>query len=209
LSNCYQEQGGSDSQLRSGIQSNTRKEQKKKNKAKRTAQLKLCQKQGKKKMARNHTEGNRETTTRREGNHFSVLFQNVQKIMESAFSERSRGGINTIRKSDADVFTMAEPWFYWPKLDIEDKWWLEGIISKVGAHRSWLGCKGTEPAHTTSMSQYGGVGLVAMDEAVGRARECDKDPTRLGGWVWMHFQGRNGHIIRVVTIYCPCKFKNK
>ena len=50
--------------------------------------------------------------------------------------------------------------------------------------------------------------MITTDEAVNRLRDSGKDSTGLGRWVWMRFQGRNGHVTRVVSIYRPCNGNN-
>jgi hypothetical protein len=50
---------------------------------------------------------------------------------------------------------------------------------------------------------------VAVNEAVNRARDGGKDATGLGRWVWMRFQGKEGHMTRVVSVYRPCCTSNK
>lgn len=143
----------------------------------------------------------------KEENNFRVVSQNIQKLPEDAKSTRSRKVVNTISNTEADVFLMSEPSLYWPKVTNENQWF-ERIIGKFRSHRALFGCNATESGRT-GLLQYGGVGLIATDEAATRSRECGKDPTGLGRWVWMRFQGRNNHITRVVTLYRPCRGPGK
>ena len=102
---------------------------------------------------------------------------------------------------------MSEVKLYWPLVEKQNKWF-ERVIGKFRAHRALFGCNKTEHDRT-AIQQYGGVGLVAVDEAVNRARKGGHDPTGLGRWVWMRFQGRNGHMTRVISIYRPCHGNNR
>ncbi len=139
-------------------------------------------------------------------NTFRVVSQNIQTLPVDARSERSRKVVNTIGSTESDVFLMGEVKLYWPLVENQNKWF-ERVIGKFRAHRSLFGCNTTEHS-ITGLQQYGGVGLIATDEAVNRARNGGKDPSGLGRWVWMRFQGRNGHMTRVVSIYRPCHGNN-
>jgi hypothetical protein len=97
-------------------------------------------------------------------NNFRVVSQNIQTLTESSKSNRSRRVVDTIAKTNADVFLMAEVSLYWPKLEAANQWF-ERIIGKFRAHRALFGCN-TNEHDDTSMLQFGGVGLVAVDEAV-------------------------------------------
>jgi endonuclease/exonuclease/phosphatase family metal-dependent hydrolase len=143
----------------------------------------------------------------KESNNFRVISQNIQKLPESACTERSRRVTSTISSTEADVLLMNEVSLYWPKVGITDKWF-ERVIGKFRAHRALFGYNTNEHNDTETL-QYGGVGIVAVDEAVNRARESGKDPSGLGRWIWMRFQGRQGHMTRVISFYRPCHAANK
>ena len=102
---------------------------------------------------------------------------------------------------------MSETKLYWPLVE-EQKKWFERVIGKFRAHCSLFGYNNTEHDRT-GLLQFGGVGLIAINEAVNRARKGGKDPTGLGRWVWMRFQGSNGHMTRVVSLYRPCHGGNR
>jgi hypothetical protein len=153
----------------------------------------------------NESYGN--TMKKKEQNNFRVVSQNIRLLPEVATTGRSRRVVNTISNTEADVFTMTEPTLFWPLVSTENKWF-ERIVGKFRSHRALFGCNTTEPTKT-GLQQYGGVGLVAVDETATRSREAGKDPSGLGRWVWMRFQGRNNHITRVVSVYRPCRAAGK
>ena len=140
---------------------------------------------------------------RKEENNFRVVCQNIRLLPKTAMSGQSRRVINTISNTEADVFLMSETTLFWPQVATENKWF-ERVIGKFRSHRALFGCNTTEPTRT-GLQQYGGVGLVAVDETATRSREGGKDTTGLGRWVWMRFQGRNNHVTRIISIYRPCK----
>ena len=134
----------------------------------------------------------------KEENTFRVVSQNIHLLPEAATSGRSRRVVNTISQTDADVFLMAEPRLFWPKVANENKWF-ERIVGKFRSHQALFGCDTTKITRT-GLQQYGGVGLIAIDKTATRSREWGKDPSGLGRWVWMRFQGGNNHVTRVVSI---------
>jgi endonuclease/exonuclease/phosphatase family metal-dependent hydrolase len=143
----------------------------------------------------------------KEDNIFRVIAQNIQVLPPEARTERSRRLVNTIGTTEADVALLSKIKLYWPRVEQHNKWF-ERVIGKFRAHPAIFGCNKTEHDRT-AIQQFGGVGLVAVDEAVNRAKNSGQDPTGLGRWVWMRFQGRNGHMTRVVSLYRPCKSTNR
>eukprot|EP00978_Attheya_sp_CCMP212_P005014 scaffold11078_cov48-Attheya_sp.AAC.2 len=82
------------------------------------------------------------------------------------------------------------------------------VIGKFRAHHALFGYN-TNKHKDKDILQYGGVGIVAVDESVNRARKSGKDPSGLGRWIWMRFQGQQGHMTRVISFYRPCHAANK
>jgi hypothetical protein len=57
-----------------------------------------------------------------------------------------------------------------------------------------------------SQVQWGDTGLLLMEEATHRTQgPMGTDPENLGRWTWAKIQGREGHIVRIVAAYKPCK----
>ncbi len=69
----------------------------------------------------------------KEENTFRVVSQNVQLLPEAATSSRSRRAVNTISKTEADVFLMAETKLFWPKVANKNKWF-KRIVGKFQSH---------------------------------------------------------------------------
>ena len=86
----------------------------------------------------------------KEPNNFQVISQNIQKLPESARSERSRRVTNTISSTEADVLLMNEVSLYWPKVGITDKWF-ERVIGKFRAHRALFGYNANEHNDSTDL----------------------------------------------------------
>jgi hypothetical protein len=103
----------------------------------------------------------------REDNTFQVAVQNVQTLPVEARTERSRQVVNMISTTESDVFLMSEVKLYWPRVENQNKWF-EQIIGKFRAHRALFGCNTTEH-DKTGLQQFGGISLIAVDEAVNLA----------------------------------------
>lgn len=59
---------------------------------------------------------------------------------------------------------------------------------------------------TKGKVQWGGTGILLFDEAKHRALgRPGSDPENLGRWTWVRIQGREGHRVRIVVAYKPCK----
>ena len=59
-------------------------------------------------------------------------------------------------------------------------------------------------------AQYGGTAACTFNEiAVRCSPKNDCDPTGLGRWSWLMFEGRNKHRTRVISAYNPCKSKGQ
>ena len=101
-----------------------------------------------------------------------------------------------------DVFLMTEVGLCWRKVGNENQWY-ERILGKFRSSRSVFAYNTTELQFTKAL-QPGGVGIVATDDVTHQVTAQGKDPTGMGRWSWMTFQGRNGIRTRVISVYRPC-----
>ena len=53
--------------------------------------------------------------------------------------------------------------------------------------------------------QYGGTAVMSFNESSHRVKVTGGDPTGLGRWSWIVFEGKAGHKTRVISAYIPCK----
>jgi len=56
-----------------------------------------------------------------------------------------------------------------------------------------------------SRRQYGGTFQLTFGSLAARVVDTGVDDRGLGRYAWTKFQGRNGHVARIVSIYVPCK----
>jgi hypothetical protein len=56
-----------------------------------------------------------------------------------------------------------------------------------------------------SRRQFGGTFQLTFGALAARVVETGVDACNLGQFAWTKFQGRNGHVARIVSIYVPCR----
>ena len=61
---------------------------------------------------------------------------------------------------------------------------------------------------SVNKTQYGGTAVMSFDEAAHRVKKTGSDPTGLGRWSWMLFEGKNNYTTRIISAYVPCKTMN-
>ena len=55
-----------------------------------------------------------------------------------------------------------------------------------------------------SRRQYGGTFQLAFGDLASRVSEIGIDERGLGRYAWMKFEGRQGHVARILSVYVPC-----
>ena len=53
--------------------------------------------------------------------------------------------------------------------------------------------------------QYGGTAMLAFNESAHRIKQSGGDPTGLGRWSWILFEGKHQYQTRIISAYIPCK----
>jgi hypothetical protein len=56
-----------------------------------------------------------------------------------------------------------------------------------------------------SRRQYGGTFQLSFGDLAARVVDTGVDERKLGRYAWTKFQGRHGHVTRIISIYVPCK----
>jgi len=79
--------------------------------------------------------------------------------------------------------------------------------------RYWLEKSHWEVSHNSTQEtndapyQPGGTGLVILNQLAHCAQKPGDDKAGLGCWCWARFQGKNNKVLRIVSVYRPCKSK--
>ena len=128
--------------------------------------------------------------------------QNLHLLSEHAKTYKSRQLVQHIRDGEYDVFLMNEIGLYWDMLAAADQW--SERIRELPDSTAIFANNTTEPLRSEKL-QYGGVGIVATGEAKNRITDRGKDPSGLGRWVWIRLTGKEGHNVRILTLYRPCE----
>jgi exonuclease III len=58
---------------------------------------------------------------------------------------------------------------------------------------------------TGTKQQWGGTGVMTKGKLKHYAMGAGGDTTGLGRWTWARIRGKGGMVLRVASIYCPCK----
>jgi len=53
--------------------------------------------------------------------------------------------------------------------------------------------------------QYDGIVVMALEEEAHRVKSTGTDPTGLGRWSWILFEGKQKCMTRIILAYVPCK----
>ena len=130
-----------------------------------------------------------------------LMLHNVNCLSANSQDTKSRKLIQTIAHKQIDVAMLTEIGLYWPLVPTKDKWYERTRLS-FQSSRSILACNSTEPDRTR-INQYGGVAVIAVDDVSHRVVGQGQDSTGLGRWAWMLFEGKQGHKLRVISVYRP------
>ena len=119
-----------------------------------------------------------------------------------AKADKSTQFLEQLKLHSPDVTLVNDVGLNWANIPVQDQW------------PERAGDAGLPPAHfkislnahekNDDLVQYGGTGIVLMDEAKPRMfGKMGSDPSNLGRWTWAKIQGRHGYFLRVVAAYQP------
>ena len=131
------------------------------------------------------------------------------------------GNANSINYTTKSNFKVAQLQGFYRKYDIN----IAGIVEiginwstfKVSQNLTSLfqmetntvkSSAGHNKHESAGRSQYGGTGILAMDEICDKIKATGKDARGLGRWSWLKLTGEQGFTTRVITAYQPCLSKN-
>jgi hypothetical protein len=139
--------------------------------------------------------------TRKSDHTLRIMLHNVNRLPISRSTDKSKKFISTIPNKQIDVALITEVGLYWKLLDGGDQWY-ERVQESFQATRSKMAYNNTEPTLTATV-QFGGVGLIAVDDIAHRVSDQGQDITGLGRWSWLRLKGKQGHHLRIVSAYRP------
>jgi hypothetical protein len=109
---------------------------------------------------------------------------------------------NYINQNDYDAYAMAEVGLYWTSLFSEDQW-ADRTVTSFLAERSVFGYNCKEPPTDRQGKQYGGTGIMCVNESAHRVTHRGIGSSGLGRWSWIQLQGKDGISVRFISAYRP------
>jgi hypothetical protein len=88
------------------------------------------------------------------------------------------------------------------KNDLKQMFQREILCVVVSAHN-------VHEAKYAGRVQEGGTGTICFGESMGYITKTGQDEEGLGQWSWVRVSGTNGHVMRIITAYNPCKNKTQ
>jgi hypothetical protein len=130
-----------------------------------------------------------------------IWLQNINRLPALRNSVKSKKLISTIAHKQIDIALMTEVGLCWKLVHNSDQWH-ERTREAFQTTRSSFAYN-TNELNMTSTVQFGGVGIMATDDAAHRVIAQGHDPTGLGRWTWLRLAGKQHHFLRVVAAYRP------
>ena len=134
---------------------------------------------------------------------FRVININIQGIPLSRHHPKNRQFFRSLRRHEADIITIQELGTNWSLARGKDKWHdrLDVAFGR-GQYKTILGYNIHDA--TGNRRQWGGTAIITLGRITQYVRGANVDPSGLGRWVWARFQGKDGVVLRVISIYRPC-----
>jgi hypothetical protein len=130
-----------------------------------------------------------------------VWMQNVNRLPSQNNTSKSKQLISTIAHKQVDIALITEVGLYWRLVHANDQWH-ERTREAFQVARFQMAYNTTEP-DISSPTQFGGVGIMAIDDVAHRVVGQGQDLSGLGRWAWIRLEGKQKHYLRVVSAYGP------
>lgn len=130
-----------------------------------------------------------------------VACQNINNLPLWRTAFKNHIIMNQVKGADgADIRLWQEIGLSWSEVPPSQQW-----RQRVGSLRevSTFACNTKET--TFGPTQAGGTAIVGGGRMIPRCKGKGVDDSGLGRWAWMRLQGKNGRIITMVSVYCPCR----
>ena len=115
---------------------------------------------------------------------FRFAGQNAARLPLDGRQSKSRKFVSTIREYDIDGFCLQEIGIDWDDIDTRDQWHhrTDGKLQEQStfAHN--------KHERGENGMQFGGTGVIVMDDLCFSIKKSGKDPSGLGRWCWTKFQ---------------------
>ena len=108
----------------------------------------------------------------------------------------------SIREHEIDIAMLQELGCNWPKLSRPDQW-RERVNKAFNPKCTRTRCFHNIHDKTGNRHQWGGTGILTHGPMAHQAMGSGGDKSQLGRWTWARYRGKNGMILRCVSIYRP------
>jgi hypothetical protein len=95
---------------------------------------------------------------------------------------------------------MAETNLDWRMVKEEDRLYLRTKEWWESTHLRFSHNRTSPPLN---VKQWGGTALFSLNQAAHCVVEKGSDNSQLGRWCWTKYRGKNNHLLRIYSAYCP------
>jgi hypothetical protein len=132
---------------------------------------------------------------------FRLAYGNINGLPTVSFNNPKANVLkHWFRHIEADFFAGNEAQINWSLMprsgSLPEIFWSENALRTVAAYNTH---------ENFSRRQYGGTFHLTFGALAARVVDTGVDDSNLGRYAWTKFQGRNGHIARIVSVYVPCR----
>ena len=129
---------------------------------------------------------------------------NVNNVSPYADAERDQKLFQAIIDTEVDILLMQEIGVNWSKVPRTKQWQTRcDSVFEPGVTKSRLSFNRHDPTDTAK--QWGGTGVFSQGKISFYSMGTGGDKAELGRWTWARYRGKQGVVLRVVSIYQPCR----
>ena len=108
----------------------------------------------------------------------------------------------SVRHNEIDILLLQELGCNWSKMGRRGQW-RERVNHALNPHCTRTRCFHNTRDLTGTRRQWGGTGILTHGPMAHLAMGTGCDKAKLGRWTWARYRGKNGMVLRCVSIYRP------
>ena len=129
---------------------------------------------------------------------------NIANLDNTKGSSKDQQLFQDITNWELDILALQEVGVNWSVVPYNDQlqqrldqWFEPGSTKSFLSHN--------RHANTNNTGQWGGTGIMTRGKLRHYAMGAGSNKAKLGRWTWAKYRGKGGIVLRVVSIYRPCK----
>lgn len=143
--------------------------------------------------------GGQKFTTKLQNN-IRIWYTNPRGLGPNPNNHKSHNAMMFLsHKNQADIICLAETNLRWPSLQYSSR--LNQRLKSV--YQEYYSVASYNKHENLGKCQRGGSCSFAVNQTTQRVRKSGVDSSGMGRWSLIQFEGRNGHVTRVMTAYRP------